>query len=180
MNPIIEKYNLLEYLYTQEFVLSTVGSHVNHPYKKASDNLNDVLGYIKDEAGRFQAQHKRNVSNTASMHKFLLDRIDGIPEYYNIATIEDIRDYINTITGVVDSPKPFDGATFVNPWMVHLENNSLYGEKAGIHKKQFVHFYDERLGTGGIIKTAGLNTIHIEKNIEIQEVIRSLRQQKNP
>lgn len=155
LNPIIEKYNLLEYLYTQEFVLSTVGSHVNHPYKKASDNLNDVLGYIKDEAGRFQAQHKRNVSNTASMHKFLLDRIDGIPEYYNIATIEDIRDCINTITGVVDSPKPFDGATFVNPWMVHLENNSLYGEKAGIHKKQFVHFYDERLGTGGIIKTAG-------------------------
>jgi len=43
----------------------------------------------------------------------------------------------------------------VNPFMVVLENNSLNGERSGIHKKPFIHFYDETTGTGGIIKTAG-------------------------
>lgn len=51
--------------------------------------------------------------------------------------------------------KPFDGATYVDPYTVHLENHSLQGEAAGIHKKQFIHFYDDETGTGGIIKTAG-------------------------
>jgi hypothetical protein len=38
---------------------------------------------------------------------------------------------------------------------MYLENNSLNESKAGIDKKQFVHYYDELTGTGGIIKTAG-------------------------
>jgi hypothetical protein len=89
------------------------------------------------------------------MHPFLLNQFDGIPTEYNISIIQDINDYVYTVSGKTETIKPFDGATFVNPFIVYLENNSLNGEKAGIHKKQFVHFYDEELGTGGIIKTAG-------------------------
>nr|DAM10133.1 MAG TPA: hypothetical protein [Caudoviricetes sp.] len=55
----------------------------------------------------------------------------------------------------MDKATNFDGATFVNPFIVIWENNSLNGDKAGINKKQFVHFYDRATGTGGIIKTAG-------------------------
>jgi len=36
---------------------------------------------------------------------------------------------------VINKIKPFDGATFVNPFIVILENNSLGGAKAGITKK---------------------------------------------
>jgi len=43
----------------------------------------------------------------------------------------------------------------VNPLVVWLENASLGGSKAGVIKKQFVHFYNEATGNGGIIKTAG-------------------------
>nr|DAU59289.1 MAG TPA: hypothetical protein [Crassvirales sp.] len=50
---------------------------------------------------------------------------------------------------------PHDGATFVDPFIIDLENNSLGGARAGIIKKPFIHFYDETTGTGGIIKTAG-------------------------
>jgi hypothetical protein len=50
---------------------------------------------------------------------------------------------------------PHDGATFVDPFLIDLENNSLGGARAGIIKKPFVHFYDETIGNGGIIKTAG-------------------------
>ena len=149
LNPVIEQYNYLDYLFTQEFMDSTVGSFIAHPPK---GKINNVL---EQEAAQFQAQHKRNVSFTAAMHPFQLNLLNGIPEWYNIAVIDDIKDEQGTITGLLNDIKPFDGATFVNPFVVILENNSLGGARAGITKKQFVHFKNERTGTGGIIKTAG-------------------------
>lgn len=149
LNPVIEQYNYLDYLFTQEFMDSTVGSFIAHPSK---GKINNVL---EQEAAQFQAQHKRNVSFTAAMHPFQLNLLNGIPEWYNVAVIDDIKDEQGTITGLLNDIKPFDGATFVNPFVVILENNSLGGARAGITKKQFVHFKNERTGTGGIIKTAG-------------------------
>ena len=128
---------------------ATVGSFIAHPEKSKSSDV------LQQEAAHFQAQHKRNVSFTAAMHAFQLNLLNGIPEEYNIAVIEDIHDEQGTILGLNNDIKPFDGATFVNPFVVILENNSLGGARAGITKKQFVHFKNERTGTGGIIKTAG-------------------------
>lgn len=149
LNPILEKYNYLDYLFTQEFMCATVGSFIAHPEKSKSSDV------LQQEAAHFQAQHKRNVSFTAAMHAFQLNLLNGIPEEYNIAVIADITDEQGTILGLNNEIKPFDGATFVNPFVVILENNSLGGARAGITKKQFVHFKNERTGTGGIIKTAG-------------------------
>lgn len=149
LNPILEQYNYLEYLVTQEFMNTTVGSFVAHPDKSKSDNV------LEQEASQFIAQSKRNVSFTAAMYAFQLGLKYGVPEQYNIAVIDDIKDYQGTIIGLENEIKPFDGATFVNPFVVLLENNSLGGFRAGITKKQFIHFKDEKTGTGGIIKTAG-------------------------
>lgn len=110
---------------------------------------------MAEEASRFYAQHKRNVSFTASMMQFQLNQVEGIPLWYNIAIIDDIKEDLFTIDGQTNDAKPYDGATFVNPFIVYLENNSLNESRAGIDKKQFVHYYDELTGTGGIIKTAG-------------------------
>lgn len=110
---------------------------------------------LADEASRFTAQHKRNVSYTAAMHEFQLNQIDGIPTTYNMAIMDDLKSDVYTVQADVDKATNFDGATFVNPFVVIWENNSLNGDKAGINKKQFVHFYDRATGTGGIIKTAG-------------------------
>lgn len=149
LNPILEQYNYLEYLFTQEFMNCTVGSFIAHPVKGTTSNV------LQQEAAQFQAQHKRNVSFTASMHPFQLNLLNGIPEYYNIAVIDDLYDQQGTVGGQLNKIKVFDGATFVNPFVVLLENNSLGGARAGITKKQFVHFKSEKTGTGGIIKTAG-------------------------
>lgn len=149
IHPELSKYNQLHFLFSQEFMCSTVGTFLAHPEKSKSDNP------IIQQAASFQAQHKRNVSFTAAMHAFLLNTLDGIPDTYNIAVIDDIKDTQASIFGSLSGIKPFDGATFVNPFIVHLENNSLYGARAGITKKQFVHFKNARTGNGGIIKTAG-------------------------
>lgn len=132
---------------------SVTKAYKNHTMDKELRAL--ANNYIIDEASRYKAQDKRNVSNTASKHEFLLKDLKGIPTYYNVAVTEDIKDYVTSVGGDTSLVKPFDGATFVNPFVVLLENYSLKGEKAGVHKKQFVHFYDEETGTGGIVKTAG-------------------------
>jgi len=72
---------------------------------------------------------------TAAMHSFLLNTINGVPTKYNIAIIEDVNDYASTVHGETSKITAFDGATFVNPFMVILENNSLEGSAAGVTKK---------------------------------------------
>ncbi len=149
LNPILEQYNYLNFLFTEEFKLSTVGTFLSHPDKS------NTLDVLKEEDNRILAQDKRNVQYTAAMHAFQLNLLEGIPDYYNISIIEDIHDLQGTVMGTLNDINPFDSATFVNPIVVILENNSLGGARAGITKKQFVHFYNPKTGNGGIIKTAG-------------------------
>jgi hypothetical protein len=89
------------------------------------------------------------------MYPFQRNNISGPPTTYNIAPIDDIEVDVYTLNGINDSWPPLDGATFVNPLVVYWENNSLEGSKVGTDKKPFVHFYNMKTGTGGIIKTAG-------------------------
>ena len=149
IHPELSKFNKISYYNSQSFMLATVGTFAAHPAKGSFASV------IEEEAARFNAQHKRNVSMTAAMHSFLLNAINGVPSTYNIAILEDLKDYASTVHGETSPITAFDGATFVNPFMVILENNSLEGNSAGITKKQFIHYYNQRYGTGGIIKTAG-------------------------
>lgn len=241
LHPMLDKYNTLDYLFTQEFMIAGVGSHINHPgkakyktpivfgnythlseenimffedefdnryqkflatnptdtdlnnfielewkrIKNLANSQNKILvvnneyihrkhfidfaqnvddysllaqlreNEMQEEAARFLVQHKRNVSYTAAMYEFQLNTINGIPTTYNMAIIDDYRTPVYTISGDRGNHAPLDGATFVNPLVVIWENNSLEENKAGIDKKQFVHYYDELTGTGGIVKTAG-------------------------
>lgn len=147
LNPIIDAYNTLNYFFTQEFMNSSVGAFYAHPSK------NDSTVYA-DEKSRKAAQDKRNVSMTAAMHPFIQNLIQGIPPEINIAIMPDLIDTLQTVSGDVFDLKPFDGATFENPFFGLMENASLGGAKVGQNKKTFTHYYDQRTGTGGIIKTA--------------------------
>lgn len=164
LNPILEKYNQLNYLFSELFKITTVGTFCAHPEKSKNrtKKQKDVYGEesIKDrtlrsEDAHINAQDKRNVSFTAAMHAFQLNLLEGIPDTYNMAVIRDIKDFQGTILGSINEIKPFDGATFVNPFIVILENIALGGARAGVSKKQFVHFYNAATASGGIIKTAG-------------------------
>lgn len=180
VNSYLQKWNMFDYLFTQEHLLTSVGSHLAHPSK----------GYVKDssrtymedslaeEAARFFAQHKRNVSLTASMHEFQKNLLNGIPNQYNIATIEDIKDTLFNLVGKEKGGiKPYDGATFVHPMIVRLENLSLGAEKAGNSKKQFVHFYNQRNANGGIVKTCGFGiTNQLAMNPRMANMLKKMMQ----
>lgn len=170
IHPEIEKYNALEYLFTQEYTIATVGSFISHPDKSKSNNV------LEQEASEFQAQHKRNVAMSSQVHEFSLNQLDGIPSTYNMAVIEDEHDELGTINGTINNVKPYDGATFGNPFVVILENNSLNGARVGVTKKPFVHFYDSRTATSGIVKTAefGLTNDWIRNSFRLQLLMQKM------
>ena len=150
LHPLLRKFNLLNYLIQEEFLITSVGSYINHSSKYTKDDS------LVDESLRKKAQNKRNVQLTGTTHEFQLNQLDGIPSEYNVAVVKDIKDFCYNVAGEIeDGVKPYDGATFVNPMIVYLENNSLGAQKVGLTKKPFVHFYNPETGTGGIIKTAG-------------------------
>lgn len=153
IHPDLARFNVLDYLFSQEYVLSTVGLHANHPAKKATSNPNDLV----EEAARYIAQHKRNVSYTAAKQVMIQGLIDGILPEYRIAVIEDDASPTYNAMGDYDEKgvKQYDGSTFVSPETMYLENNSLGGARVGVDKKPFIHFYKEGTASGGIIKTAG-------------------------
>lgn len=150
LHPIISQHNLLDYLFTQEFMLTTVGGHHSHPAKGRGISTD-----LEEEAARYNAQHKRNVAFTASMKIFQQNILNGIPSEYNIAIIQDLKSMVFNIMGDEDKAAPYDGSTFVNPFVVYLENYSLGGSAAGVDKKQFGHAYKEDTGSGICLKTAG-------------------------
>lgn len=173
VNPLIVAYNTLNYFFTQEFMGSTVGMFYAHPSKDTSSPL-------MDEKSRKAAQDKRNVSFTASMHPFLKNLLQGIPTMANIAIMPDPKDIFETISGDLFDIKPFDGATFENPFFGEWENNSLCGARVGVNKKTFTHYYDEKTGTGGIIKTANFSITNdrIRGSKFYQTMIRNMTDRK--
>ena len=67
-----------------------------------------------------------------------------------------------------------DNSSFNLEDFMEAKNNPM--KLFNLTKSSLFVFLDDlrKIGWISIIKTAGLNTIHIEKNIEIQEVIRSI------
>ena len=165
LNPILHNYNLLNYFFTQEFMNSSVGAYYGHPAKGSFD-----------EKSRKNAQDKRNVSMTAAMHPFVQNLINGTPKEINVAVVPDPEDTMQTISGDVYSINPTDGATYESPFFSRLENNSLCGARVGNVKKTFFHFYNEKTGTGGIIKTASfpLTNYYIRRSKFYQTMMQNM------
>ena len=147
LNPEFVKHNLYDFLLSEEFVLSTTGSHISQPAK--SNNINER------EAEQFGNAVKRYVAYTASKHREEANALDGITEDINLAIIEDDKDFSYNFVGESGTDKPFDGASFYNIIMNYLDNNSLGGDAMGVDKKPFAHYQGVKSGIGFILKTAG-------------------------
>lgn len=147
LNPEFVKHNLYDFLLSEEFVLSTTGSHISQPGK--SSNI------VQREAEQFGNAVKRYVAYTASKHREEANALNGITEDINLAIIEDDKDFSFNFVGESGTDKPFDGASFYNIIMNYLDNNSLGGDAMGVDKKPFAHYQGTKSGIGFILKTAG-------------------------
>lgn len=149
LHPMLSKFNRMDYLFTQQYVLSTVGSHYVH-----KDKAKGTRTVIELEGARLNAANKRNNALTATVHKFQRGVIDGTVSQYRIAIMEDIKSSIYNPMGIKDTHKPLDGGTMCNGWVSILENNSLGSERAGWDKKPFGTFFFGEYAAGGSFKSA--------------------------
>lgn len=192
INSILNTYefdnSIKQFIKSELFKLNNIMNYSNYLNSYLNgytdSNHNHVLGLYEiidlDEAGRFNSQNKRNVSFTAAMHPFMLNSLDGITTDSNICVIRDNIARIATVTGVDTGVPTSDGATYVNPFQAIWENGSLGSEKVGLNKKQFIHFYNEQMGSGGIIKTAGfsLNNERMRDSIGYRRMMKLMTDRK--
>lgn len=148
LNPIIEKYMYVDYLMSQEYLLSSVGSFIGHPEKSGSTDQ------LKQESSQNLAQVKRNVQLTAQVNQISANKIFGPALICKMATIQEYSALGHVLSGKNRKIKPFDGMTVVSPFANHLENGGLMGASVGNVKKNFCTFKHLETGTGGVIKTA--------------------------
>ena len=150
LHPMLSKLNRLDYLTTQQYVVSTVGSHYAHSAKPKDGQV------LTEESGRWSSSNKRNVAATSTVHLYQKNQLNGAPSVINMATIDDATFDLYSVMGDLykDGHKPMDGCMLSSAWVPALLNNSLAGERAGNIQKPFGTFYNELLGAGGIVKTA--------------------------
>lgn len=152
INPLLQKFNELSYVFGQEFTNAVVGSYINHSGGK---NISNIVEY---QSKQFQQQVKRNVTLSASKHSFLLNTLEGLSNTVKAALVTNTQDLVSTILGDIAKVFDYDGALFTSGITNYLENKSLKGDSVGVDKKIFIHDFVERLGLGKIIKCAGFST----------------------
>ena len=150
INPEISRYNTLQYLYSEEGLNSTVGSHINHKVGYTT-NLT-LMGAM--ETGQ---QAKRNVSESGAKNQYTRGEINGNSKEMIIAVVRDVKGGISTVNGIEDASatKVMDGSTIGNFVTRKEELHSLGSQKAGIeNSKPLANDLNSKTGTGTIIKTA--------------------------
>lgn len=167
INPVLERYNKIDFFCTEQYMAVSVGGHFNHPAKKSKKNnyVFDDSTHTRwhEEAEEKVAQNKRNVQNTSTVKQFTPGSLLGAPHTLNIMAVNNESSTCYNVLGALDDGVlTDDGAMWVNPFLTYLENNSLGGDRAGITKKHFLHIYHFLTATGKIIKTCGFGLSNMQ------------------
>lgn len=146
LNPLVRKYLLL----TNMLKDSYLGITVKHPYIHVIKKFNNISeqdrlfriaeekGNIEvsnmqkaydqimpDEIERIKAAMKRMVILPGTKEIYAQKLLNGVPEDYNIAAIEDDEQEVFNFKGESDHLKVYDGSAIENPFMSVLEETSL-------------------------------------------------------
>lgn len=150
VNPLLEEYSTIHSFISEQTINFEVGGRYNHPIKGVATTANKLRSALQ------LAQTKRNVSITASYHPLTMNCLDGLGEEIEIACISDIEENKSSYIGNNKKISPHDGATFFSPLTYYWWNGSMADTVSkGFNLKPFIHFYNPRTMTAGIIKTAG-------------------------
>lgn len=162
LHPLLAKFNRVDYLNTQQYTISTVGSHYIH--KGGADDGQ----IVSEESARWLSSNKRNVAETSTVHLYQNKQLNGSPSKINMAIYADTHFDLYNVMGDLyrEGHAPLDGSMMMDAFIPEQFNNSLAGERAGNIQKPFGTFYDERYAAGGIIKTAGFPATnrHMRRN----------------
>lgn len=149
ISPLFEEFNTISGFISDNSISVQTGSSFNHILKGEKFTFESLMSALEN------AQTKRNVSNTASIHPLTLRSLNGLDDNMRISVITDISEFKSSYAGSNKNVSTHDGGAFMHPLSLYWWNNSMNDNKSkGYILKPFIHFYDESTMTGGIIKSA--------------------------
>lgn len=171
LNPEIDRFIEIHSLVTNHYLAATVGMPYIHPAKTTfeeersklsntllSENEKTEATIRKMEAVRTAAHSKRMIIYGSTIHPFIQQKIDGIPENYNIACIDDKVTKVFNLQGNSKSTENYDGGMLENPLVAIWEKNSLPEiSLSPIHRKSIMYMPNSRYMGSGLGKWAGFS-----------------------
>ena len=147
VNPLLKKWNVADYYYSNKSTMGTVGASFWCDAKKAKNTNYEVENAQND----FQ---KRNVTQTATVNQYMLGSLYGIARLANVVVFKQPSTTVSNILGDSGKIDYWDGATYTSAFQNYWENGSLTNAVTGKTKKPIMHFYNERLALAQLNKTA--------------------------
>lgn len=149
LNPILNSWFYADGICSQSWEEIFFGLNENNPNK--SEDAGDTA-----LSGRLLAQYKRTVSAGSTVHLYQQGRVDGVPQFFNCAVIDDasFAYAISAATGQVYSKDPHDGSALMNPYMAILARNSLGTAADGVNQAKTILHDVDKYGNGILCKWA--------------------------
>lgn len=152
MEPLkeISIFNMLDYFFGRSYEISTLGDDFNHPVKEKA--YNDAKNCSVLDSLAINAETKRNVSHTTTIHPWVVNDLNGTPQNVFVAPVEDLKNMVSTFSGSEKIISPQDGIAYIAPDYYYILNNSAGDGKVGPDMKPYFHYYNAEKGTGSVIK----------------------------
>lgn len=174
LNPLLDKFLSLDNLIASNYNSLVYGLPFIHPAKGAtSKSLADTKlkkgetpsrsdffkfsdsSIIQEDAARTNASYKRAVIGGATIHTWLKNKLNGVPNKLKLSVIEDPIDYVGNIHGDIDKVTMYDGGIWMNPFQAIWEKNSVEEVKqSSIHRKPIGYFSLANYLSSGLMKCA--------------------------
>lgn len=155
LNPVLEGYFYANML----FAHSITDLLYNDPYLYATKFKNEssqnitLDAQLQDLGSRLSTMFKRNMIGGSTRHTMMFQKFGVSPEM-NIATFEDLDDWVYNILGVAALEHVQDGGGFCSSVMTVLENWSYLDAAVGNTRKTIFGFHDPVTGRFHEIKWA--------------------------
>lgn len=155
LNPELARFKALDNLLSNNHNLATQGLSFLHPTKKNRASDSSVVKSALEESERTVNMYKRGVVNTATGHTLAKNKVNGIPQEYKMAVIDDPESINSGITGDNPDATQFDGSIFMNPLIAIWEANSLPENALSItHRKPLGFSRANRFMSSKLLKCA--------------------------
>lgn len=155
LNPELARFKALDNLLSNNHNLATQGLSFLHPTKKNRASDSSVVKSALEESERTVNMYKRGVVNTATGHTLAKNKVNGIPQEYKMAVIDDPESINSGITGNNPDATQFDGSIFMNPLIAIWEANSLPENALSItHRKPLGFSRANRFMSSKLLKCA--------------------------
>jgi hypothetical protein len=148
-------------LISDNYLSATVGMSFIHPVNTTISKLSVKEKISKEEAIqkinalRTIAMSKRMVIFGATIHPFIQSKIDGIPNNYNIAVVDDLNTLLFNLQGNTVNQDQHDGGIFMLPWVAKWESNSIPElEQSDVHRKPIGYVSRNNYLASELLKTA--------------------------